>query len=124
MKKIKLTQGQFALVDDEDYDRIIAMGKWKYQKSSTGSGYASKSKTKIKADGQTTYDTILMHRFIMNAVPLESWSLLRREGGDCRVYNYRNSKKIFDDFKFTGLNNFDFLAVDFVGEAGEANASD
>ena len=43
------------------------MGKWKYQKSSTGSGYASKSKTKIKADGQTTYDTILMHRFIMNA---------------------------------------------------------
>ncbi len=53
-------------------------------------------------------------RFVMNNVPLEMWSLLQREGGDSRVYNYENSKEKFDDFKFTGLNNFDFLAADFL----------
>lgn len=53
-------------------------------------------------------------RFVMNNVPLEMWSVLQREGGDCRVYNYQNSKAVFDEFKFTGLNNFDFLAADFL----------
>jgi hypothetical protein len=32
------------------------------------------------------------------------------------VYNYANSRALFDEFKFTGLNNFDFLATDFVEE--------
>lgn len=67
MKQIPLTQGKVALVDDEDYDRLVAMGKWKYQKSSSGGGYASKSKIRRKEDGKYTSDTILMHRFIMNA---------------------------------------------------------
>jgi len=53
--------------------------------------------------------------FVMNAVPLEEWSLLRRKGGDSIVYNSTNSKERFDAFKFTGLNNFDFLATEFVG---------
>ncbi len=55
-------------------------------------------------------------RFVMNAVPLESWSVLRRSGQDSRVYNYTNSKEKFDNFKFTGMNNFDFLATDFLGD--------
>ena len=53
-------------------------------------------------------------RFVMNSVPLESWSVLQRSGGDSRVYNYANSKSIFDEFKFTGMNNFDFFATDFL----------
>jgi energy-coupling factor transporter ATP-binding protein EcfA2 len=58
-------------------------------------------------------------RFVMNNVPLEKWSVLQRDGGDCQVYNYAKHAKIFDEFKFTGLNNFDFLATDFIkGEAG------
>lgn len=60
-------------------------------------------------------------RFVMNNVPLEAWSLLRREGTECRVYNYANSKAIFDDFKFTGMNNFDFFALDFVSEEQPVN---
>jgi energy-coupling factor transporter ATP-binding protein EcfA2 len=55
-------------------------------------------------------------RFVMNKVPLEAWSLLKRKGTRCWVYNYANSRVLFDEFKFTGLNNFDFLATDFVEE--------
>jgi energy-coupling factor transporter ATP-binding protein EcfA2 len=56
-------------------------------------------------------------RFIMNSVPLEYWSVLDRKGGNCHVYNYKNAKEIFEEFKFTGLNNFDFLATNFINEA-------
>lgn len=55
-------------------------------------------------------------RFVMNRVPLEEWSVLQRQRNVVRVRNYQNSKDIFDEFKFTGLSNFDFLATDFLNE--------
>jgi hypothetical protein len=56
-------------------------------------------------------------RFVMNSVPIEAWSLLTRSGGDSRVFNYVNSRNLFDDFRFTGMSNFDFFATDYVNEA-------
>ncbi len=53
-------------------------------------------------------------RFVMNKVPLEYWHLISRKGAICKIYNYKNSQEKFDDFKFTGLNNFDFFATDFI----------
>jgi hypothetical protein len=32
------------------------------------------------------------------------------------VRNYQNSKDIFDMFKISGMNNFDFFATDFINE--------
>lgn len=59
-------------------------------------------------------------RFVMNNVPLEYWTVLVREraerGTKVRVYNYGNHKQIFDDFAYTGLNNFDFFASRFFEE--------
>ena len=52
-------------------------------------------------------------RFIMNSVPLEYWSVLTRDGSLVTVSNYTNSKQKFEDFKFTGLNNFDFFLTYF-----------
>ena len=52
-------------------------------------------------------------RFTMNSVPLEYWSVIHRVGGKCRVFNYDNSRKIFDEFVYTGLSNFDFFATEF-----------
>lgn len=53
-------------------------------------------------------------RFVMNTVPLEEWSLLQRRGNHVKVLNDFNSKKLFEDFKFTGLSNFSFLEMDFA----------
>ncbi len=52
-------------------------------------------------------------RFVMNKIPLEYWSVIHRIPKKSIFYNYRNSKEIFDDFKYTGLNNFDFLSTEF-----------
>jgi hypothetical protein len=49
-------------------------------------------------------------RFIMNNVPLEYWSVVQRIGNTSRIFNQRNSMRLFDDFKYTGLSNFDFFS--------------
>ncbi|MGW8316823.1 MAG: ATP-binding protein [Bacteroidales bacterium] len=51
--------------------------------------------------------------FIMNAVDIENWAVIVREGNKISLFNYENSKDIFEEFKFTGLNNFDFYASEF-----------
>lgn len=60
-------------------------------------------------------------RYVMNKIPIRYWSILDRHPKTSIIYNYRNSQETFDDFKYTGLNNFDFLATDFYlkGFAGE-----
>lgn len=55
-------------------------------------------------------------RFVMNNVPLSEWLVLQRNGGKVSVRNYENSKKLFDDFRFTGLSNFSFLEMDFLND--------
>lgn len=52
-------------------------------------------------------------RFVMNKIPIEYWSVIQRVPKKSLFYNYKNSKETFDDFKYTGLNNFDFLATEF-----------
>jgi predicted ATPase len=49
-------------------------------------------------------------RFLMNAVDLKYWNVFERKGKIVQSFNYKNSKKAFDDFALTGLNNFDFFA--------------
>jgi hypothetical protein len=51
--------------------------------------------------------------FIMNAVDIKHWAVIVREGNKISLFNYENSKEIFEEFKFTGLNNFDFYASEF-----------
>lgn len=49
-------------------------------------------------------------RFLINATDIEHLNILERKGHNVRSFNYYNSKKLFNDFKFTGLNNFDLLS--------------
>ncbi|MQB19677.1 ATP-binding protein [Agrobacterium tumefaciens] len=53
-------------------------------------------------------------RYVMNGIPLDYWSVLDRDGGEVTSYNMFNRREVFEDFKFTGLSNFDFLARDFL----------
>jgi recombinational DNA repair ATPase RecF len=52
-------------------------------------------------------------RFVMNNVPLKYWSIIQRGKNSSRIFNYQNSKKTFEEFEFTGLNNFDFFSKKF-----------
>ena len=53
-------------------------------------------------------------RFVMNKVPLQYWALIQRKGGICQIFNNSNSREKFEAFKFTGMNNFDFFATNFI----------
>lgn len=55
MKEIKLTQGQVALVDDEDYEYL---NQWKW--------YAQKSRGTFYACRYTKNEVLIMHRIILN----------------------------------------------------------
>ena len=61
-------------------------------------------------------------RFVMNKIPLEYWSVIHRIAKKSLFYNYENSKEVFDDFKYTGLSNFDFLSSEFYFETLETQA--
>ncbi|OHB76415.1 MAG: hypothetical protein A2Z25_18465 [Planctomycetes bacterium RBG_16_55_9] len=55
-------------------------------------------------------------RFVMNNVPLEYWSVVRRLPKRTKIYNYKNARKTFEEFELTGLNNFDFFSSRFYVE--------
>jgi len=62
LRKIKLTQGKYALVDDADYDRIN-----KYNWYFTHYGYAARKTPKAERD-KGRASVIYMHREILNAM--------------------------------------------------------
>lgn len=49
-------------------------------------------------------------RFLINAIDLRYLNLLERKGHIVYSYNYVNNKDMFEEFKITGLNNFDFFS--------------
>lgn len=69
----------------------------------------------IKKAEQSSVQLIMTtnDRFVMNNVPLEYWSVIERQPHKSVIYNYRNSKEVFDSFEMTGLNNFDFFSGKF-----------
>jgi hypothetical protein len=73
-------------------------------------------KTVVQKAEQTKMQLIMASndRFVMNSVPLRYWTVLDREGPIVHVFNESNSREKFESFRFTGLNNFDFLATDFI----------
>lgn len=52
-------------------------------------------------------------RFVMNAIPLDYWLLIDRIPGGMNIFSKKNSPEMFEEFEFTGLNNFDFLASEY-----------
>ena len=58
-------------------------------------------------------------KFVMNSIPLDYWQVLSRNGGSIKIFNKKNSNEKFEEFKFTGLNNFDFFSSDYINNNEE-----
>lgn len=52
--------------------------------------------------------------FLMDVVDLHYWQIIQREGVKISTINHSNSPKLFENFKYTGLSNFDFFSSDFI----------
>jgi hypothetical protein len=76
MRLIKLTQGKFAKVDDEDFDALSRF-KWRFHSdgNSYGNGYAIRNVT--NSDGSRT--TQPMHKFLL---PVKSGLTVDHKDGD------------------------------------------
>lgn len=62
MKEIKLNEGKVAIVDDEDYERLMAMGKWRLNKA----GYVFRSLCFKNQCGKWSTKGFWLHRDILN----------------------------------------------------------
>lgn len=82
MKKIKLTRGKFALIDDEDFERVNQY-KWTFSQGYAVRGKWNKGKTEI----------ILLHRFILNVKKNELIDHINRNGLDNQKENIRIATK-------------------------------
>ena len=84
MKKIKLSQGKVALVDDKDYDILVQHGWYAHKPPSSKTYYACHSVKRGKK-----VETIFMHRVILNAPKGKQVDHKNRNGLDNRRNNIR-----------------------------------
>lgn len=82
-----------------DYDRTIKLGKYLYN-------FCIENKIQLIT---TSNDS-----FLMDVVSLKYWNILQRDGEKVTAININNTPKLFDDFEFTGLSNFDLFSSDFI----------
>lgn len=52
--------------------------------------------------------------FLMDVVDLDYWNILQRNGSEVYSVNNKEYPDLFNDFRFTGLSNFDFFATDYI----------
>lgn len=89
-----------------------------------------RSKTFVDLVIRKTFNTDIQYfmstndRYIMNQINLKYWTVIERKGAKSVFYNMFNSQSIFEDFKYTGLNNFDFFTTDFYREGFGADESE
>lgn len=54
--------------------------------------------------------------FLMETIELKYWNVLQRKSSIVTALNHKKNEKIFQDFKFTGLSNFDFFSSDYLNQ--------
>ncbi len=84
MKKIPLSQGKFALVDDADFERVSKF-KWTYSKTGKSRGYAVRNE-KLAVN---KWGRVLLHRFVTDAPKDKIVDHINHDTLDCRQENLR-----------------------------------
>jgi hypothetical protein len=84
-KRIPLTCGKFAIVDDEDYDRL-SKWKWQYHR-----GAAHRKQHIARIGGKQIVRMIQMHRFINNTPPSMETDHINGDPLDNRKANLRTA---------------------------------
>lgn len=85
MKEIPLTQGRVALVDDDDYERVMQMGKWQAEVATTGRSWYAK---RTVVEGGVRSKAVL-HRLIVGAAPGDQVDHKDGNGLNCTRSNLR-----------------------------------
>lgn len=80
MKEVPLTRGYVALVDDDDYDRVMAAGSWCVRPS----GQTAYAQRRIVRDGKGT--TISLHQFLTGLTNIDH---VNGDGLDNQRHNLR-----------------------------------
>ena len=111
MKTIPLTQGKFALVDDEDYD-YINQWKWYLDKGTRKKEYPYASRNKIKSEGGKR-GVVKMHRVIMNTPADMVVDHIDHNGLNNQKYNMRNCYPDQNAKNSTGYGESSYLGVSF-----------
>ena len=87
MREVPLTHGRVALVDDEDYERVMAAGPW-FIAIRGRTTYAAHSTWDGKNRG-----TLLMHRLVLDVAPRSGVDHINMNGLDNRKGNLRLATK-------------------------------
>ena len=98
-----LSDARCLMIDDLgeglDYMRSTQLGKIVFS-------YCEKNHIQLIA---TSNDS-----FLMDAVDLKHWNILKREGGKVYSLNWMSNPDLFERFSRTGLSNFDILSSNFI----------
>lgn len=54
--------------------------------------------------------------FLMDVIDIEFWNILQRNNNIVSSLNPKRNKELFDEFRFTGLSNFDLFSSDFINK--------
>ena len=91
------------LIDDLceglDYERSTKLGKLVFE-------YCEKNNIQLIASSNDS--------FLMDVVDLKYWNILQRDETKVVAINKTNNPELFENFKFTGLSNFDLFSSDFI----------
>jgi len=92
MKRIKLTKGKYAIVDDEDFE-YLNQWKWFLKETEYATGYAARSQHIKLGVGKYTCKRIWMHRVVNNTPENLITDHINMDKLDNRRCNLRDSDK-------------------------------
>lgn len=90
--------------------------------------------TRATKVGRLLFDTCREHgiqlvaasneEFMMNIVDIDCWNILVRHGQTVKSFTKDDAPELFEEFRFSGLDNFDFFTSDRLNRALETHFGD